>query len=177
MNRSNNFPFELNGRVDPQLYQRLIQLFERVSVLEQRSPQTEQQVRGSVREELLAIGLIGAQGQPLIGLNTTDPLLSQFAAAPGTGTVTSINGAGGTNISVTGGPITSSGTLTVSISVTPTFTTVDASTSYKIGGTKVVGAQGAVVADAAGGVTIDAEARTAINTLLARLRTHGLIAT
>lgn len=42
---------------------------------------------------------------------------------------------------------------------------------------KVVGGQGAAVADAAGGATIDAEARTAINTLLARLRTHGLIAT
>lgn len=44
-------------------------------------------------------------------------------------------------------------------------------------GTKVVGIQGAAVADAAGGATIDAEARTALNALLARLRTHGLIAT
>lgn len=48
---------------------------------------------------------------------------------------------------------------------------------YRASGTKVVGAQGAAVADAAGGATVDAEARTAINTLLARLRTHGLIAT
>lgn len=38
-------------------------------------------------------------------------------------------------------------------------------------------AQGAAVADAAGGATVDAEARTAINTLLARMRTYGLIAT
>ncbi len=47
------------------------------------------------------------------------------------------------------------------------------------GGTKVVGAQGAAVADAAGGAFIDAEARTAINALLAELRAatgHGLIA-
>ena len=44
-------------------------------------------------------------------------------------------------------------------------------------GTQVVGAQGAAVADASGGVVIDAEARTALNSLLARLRTHGLIAT
>ena len=44
-------------------------------------------------------------------------------------------------------------------------------------GTKVVGAQGAAVADASGGAIIDAEARTALNALLARLRTHGLIAT
>lgn len=46
-----------------------------------------------------------------------------------------------------------------------------------VGGTKVVGAQGSAVANASGGATVDAEARTAINTLLARLRTHGLIAT
>lgn len=46
-----------------------------------------------------------------------------------------------------------------------------------IDGTKVIGAQGAAVADATGGATVDAEARTALNTLLARLRAHGLIAT
>lgn len=44
-------------------------------------------------------------------------------------------------------------------------------------GVKVVGAQGAAVANAAGGATVDAEARAAINALLARVRTHGLIAT
>jgi len=38
-------------------------------------------------------------------------------------------------------------------------------------------AQPAAVADAAGGATVDAEARTAINDLLARLRTLGIIAT
>lgn len=54
---------------------------------------------------------------------------------------------------------------------------VDVSSRYEVAGTQVVSAQGAVVADAAGGVTIDAEARTAINTLLARLRAHGLIDT
>lgn len=42
---------------------------------------------------------------------------------------------------------------------------------------QVVGAQGAAVADASGGSTVDAEARTALNALLARLRAHGLIAT
>jgi hypothetical protein len=41
---------------------------------------------------------------------------------------------------------------------------------------QIIGAQGAAVADASGGATVDAEARTAINTLLSRLRTHGLIA-
>ena len=44
-------------------------------------------------------------------------------------------------------------------------------------GVQVVSAQGTAVANASGGATIDAEARTAINALLARMRAHGLIAT
>lgn len=51
------------------------------------------------------------------------------------------------------------------------------STAYYINNTKVVGAQGAAVADASGGATVDTEARAALNALLARLRAHGLIAT
>lgn len=54
---------------------------------------------------------------------------------------------------------------------------LDVLDSYRVNGTKVVGARGAAVADASGGATVDAEARTAINDLLARLRTHGLITT
>lgn len=45
-----------------------------------------------------------------------------------------------------------------------------------VGGTKVVGARGAAIADAAGGSTIDSQARTAVAQILAALRTHGLIA-
>lgn len=45
-----------------------------------------------------------------------------------------------------------------------------------INGQKVVSARQAAVADASGGSTVDTEARAAINALLARLRTHGLIA-
>jgi len=48
---------------------------------------------------------------------------------------------------------------------------------YEVDGTQVVSNQGAAVSDASGGTTIDVEARTAINALLARCRTHGLIAT
>jgi hypothetical protein len=48
---------------------------------------------------------------------------------------------------------------------------------FASGATKVLGAQGAAVADASGGATVDAEARTAINALLARMRAHGAIAT
>lgn len=49
--------------------------------------------------------------------------------------------------------------------------------AIRISGINVLGAQGASIADASGGANADAEARTALNALLARLRTHGLIAT
>lgn len=54
---------------------------------------------------------------------------------------------------------------------------ISVASSFQVGGTQVLSAQGAAVADASGGSTVDAEARTAINTLLARLRAHGMIAT
>lgn len=56
---------------------------------------------------------------------------------------------------------------------------IDMSGGLRQGGTQVVGAQGAAIADAAGGSVIDVEARNGLNTLLARLRAttgHGLIA-
>jgi hypothetical protein len=52
---------------------------------------------------------------------------------------------------------------------------IDAS-ALRASGTKVVGSQGAAVADAAGGAVVDTEARTALNALLSRIRDHGLIA-
>lgn len=117
--------------------------------------------------------------------------------------VTTINGAGGPNINFassigfafTGG---SGGTVNMTVSnaalvrssigaaasgINTDITElngasqVDVSSRYEVSGTKVVGAQGAAVPDASGGVTIDTEARAAINALLARLRTHGLIST
>jgi hypothetical protein len=57
-----------------------------------------------------------------------------------------------------------------------TFTSVNTTGAYSVDGTQVVSNQGAAVSDAAGGATIDAEARVAINLLLARVRIHGLIA-
>ena len=44
-----------------------------------------------------------------------------------------------------------------------------------IGGNQVVGARLAAVPGATGGATVDAEARTTIDAILARLRQHGLI--
>lgn len=54
---------------------------------------------------------------------------------------------------------------------------LEAGGAFRISSTQVVGPRGAAVPDATGGATVDTEARAAINTLLARLRTHGLIAT
>lgn len=48
---------------------------------------------------------------------------------------------------------------------------VDVSSDYKVSGTQVVGAQGAAVPDATGAGDVVAQ----LNTLLARLRAHGLI--
>jgi hypothetical protein len=75
------------------------------------------------------------------------------------------------------------GTLTMSDGVnialgTTTGTKIGTATSQKIGfynATPVV--QGAPVADATGGTTIDAEARAAINALISRIEAVGLIAT
>jgi hypothetical protein len=50
---------------------------------------------------------------------------------------------------------------------------LDVEAGYKYGGTQVVGAQGAAIADA----TDAASAITQLNAALARLRAHGLIAT
>lgn len=52
-------------------------------------------------------------------------------------------------------------------------TYVDTNTAYKVAGTQVVSARGAAVADATDAATVI----TQLNTLLARLRTHGIIAT
>lgn len=62
-------------------------------------------------------------------------------------------------------------TLTVGVVAA---TSMNASTSFGMGGA-VPSGRGAAIIDAAGGATVDAEARTAINALLAQLRTFGFI--
>lgn len=64
-------------------------------------------------------------------------------------------------------------TLTVAVVAAASM---NASTSFGMGGAAPVG-QGAAIPDAAGGATIDVEARQALNDLLARMRLHGFIAT
>jgi hypothetical protein len=80
-------------------------------------------------------------------------------------------------LTVNGGTIENT-PVGASTAATGKFTTVDSTSSeYRANGTKVLGAQGASVADASGGATVDTEARAAINALLARARAHGWIAT
>jgi hypothetical protein len=77
----------------------------------------------------------------------------------------------------------SSTTITITDAVnialdTTNGTKIGTATTQKIGFWNATPAvQPAAVADASGGATIDSEARTAINTLLARLRTIGIIST
>jgi len=47
---------------------------------------------------------------------------------------------------------------------------------YRVGGLTVVRARQPAIADPAGGTVIDTQCRTAIGSILAMLRTHGLIA-
>ena len=51
-----------------------------------------------------------------------------------------------------------------------------AASRVTVGGLQVVGARRPAIADATGGTVVDAEARTAIEAILAALRDHGLIA-
>lgn len=53
--------------------------------------------------------------------------------------------------------------------------TLAATTNFGMGGATPIG-RGAAIADAAGGATVDDEARTALNALLAQLRLFGFIA-
>lgn len=52
---------------------------------------------------------------------------------------------------------------------------VDSDTEYRVGGTKVVGAQAGAITGPTGGTTVDTQARTAISAILSALQGHGLI--
>ena len=83
----------------------------------------------------------------------------------------SINGVSVLNSTALGAGVTASSLTSVG-----TLSSLNVTGGISVTGTQVVSTQGASVADATGGATIDAEARTAINDLLARVRSHGLIA-
>lgn len=65
----------------------------------------------------------------------------------------------------------------LTVNSTLTSANINTTGNYSVDGVQVVSNQGAAVSNATGGATIDAEARTALNALLARVRTHGLIVT
>jgi hypothetical protein len=93
----------------------------------------------------------------------------------------------GGSVNVDGGTSTNAVAGIVGVGTDPTRTSAltlgsaavlpNTTTGYAVGGTKVVGAQAVAVADAAGGAIVDAECRAALNSLLAKLRAHGMIAT
>jgi len=71
--------------------------------------------------------------------------------------------------------ITEGGNITTTTPLADFSASVNVATSYKVAGVKVLGVQGAAVAAPVGGVTVDAEARTAINSIISRLSAHGII--
>jgi hypothetical protein len=106
--------------------------------------------------------------------------LPSIIASSDTGTGISFSGGSVVNISLGGSLVASFATgnsfIDEGLIVGGDIDTINSGVLL-IQGTQVMGAQGAAVADASGGTIIDAEARTAINTLLARSRAHGFIAT
>ena len=117
----------------------------------------------------------------------------------GSTVVININGASGPSITISGGSTgyefnTSGSTISLAVDNAATVRSsisaaksgvntditelngasqVDVSARYEVAGTQVVQAQGAAVPDATGAGDVVAQ----LNTLLARLRAHGLIAT
>ena len=133
-----------------------------------------------------------------------DPsIINQTFTGDSSTVVVNINGASGPNITISGGSTgysfnTSGSTIALTVANPVTVRSsigaaasgvniditqlngasqVDVSSDYKVSGVQVVGAQQPAIPDAAGGVTVDVEARAALNALLAELRLHGLIDT
>jgi len=97
------------------------------------------------------------------------------------GAFTTLEASGLTTLTgVTATNVDASGTLDVtgvSTLAAVNATDVDASGVYKVAGVQILTTQQGAIADATGGVVDDAEARTAINSLLAACRAHGIIDT
>lgn len=108
--------------------------------------------------------------------------INYWSATTDSSGTTTFNAAGSVPAFIFSDPVTINGLLTLSaqniVTDTTTGTKIGTGTTQKLGfynATPIV--QGASVADATGGATIDAEARTAINALISRIEALGLIAT
>ncbi len=167
-----NYPTDLaDSRVlDPRVYRRLVELYDLIYALQATQAQLPQQTVAAVQQRLQLLGVLR---EPLVGQEVADPQLAAAAQSPGTGTVVSVTVAGdpSNGLNSSGSPITGSGTITLTFG-----NSLNVATGYKVATKQVVGAQGAAIPDAAGGATIDAEARTALNALLAFFRNWGSIA-
>lgn len=145
-----DFPTELINKVEPQLYKRLLEMYEMLYSLQQQQSQAPAQTQAAVRQQLQLIGLLGPLGQSLVGATSTpDPLLQNVGT--GSGTVISVS----TNASLSGGPITGSGTLSLVIGSNDTV--------QKSDGTKLVDSQikddGTVHVDLVSGLNLDSGTR------------------
>jgi hypothetical protein len=109
------FPFELNGKVDAQLYKRLTEVFSRLHQLEQAKSSPVVVDQQSLIKQLQLIGLLGPFGQNLLGLPAApDPQLQNLT----TGTVTSVaatSSASGFGLVATPAPIVGAGAIDFSI--------------------------------------------------------------
>ena len=165
------FAPELIGKVDPALMAVVNRLFEAIYQLQEQQKQVATPT--TVKQQLTDLGLLNILGQPVLGQTGSDPQLSSLPVSPGTGTVTNLTGSGDTNITTTITNPTTTPNVGVTLTLTPSFTTVNVGVGgYLVSGTKVVGAQGAAVADATGAGDVVAQ----LNAWLARARAHGLIA-
>lgn len=71
-----------------------------------------------------------------------------------------------------------SATTAVNININTNITgNCDVTGVYKVDGTQVISNQQGAITNPTGGTTVDAQARTAINSILTAMRTHGLIQT
>jgi len=90
---------------------------------------------------------------------------------------TTLGDAGGDTVTITANTVTLADSTNLVLNTT-TGTKIGTGTTQKLGfynATPVV--QGASVADATGGATVDSECRTAVNALISRIEATGLIAT